>query len=273
MEDTIIRIVNGLNSYLDKYPKVKGFVIGMSGGVDSTICAYLCQRALQERGDLSMKVIGTYIGMPGNKQDERDRAIMAGTKFCNEFYISDDQITEDTVSKVTSWVESIKPAMVDYKDTKTLIRRGNIKARLRMIALYNLAAENNCIVIDTDNYTEHQLGFYTLHGDVGDIKPIYTLYKTDVYQLAAYLLQVEYADDVTKKIMRDVLYAIPTDGLGITVSDLEQIGASNYRVVDYILQHPDEAKNEPSIPDEVVERVLERVERNKFKDGLPYIIR
>lgn len=132
---------------------------------------------------------------------------------------------------------------------QTPIANGNIQARLRMIYLYNLASINKGIVFSTDNQTEYQLGFWTLHGDVGDFNPLFGLWKTEVYKLAKWIetmygTMAEGADDAItmEKYLRKE-FAIhksialtPTDGLGISSSDLEQIGASSYAEVDDILQ-------------------------------------
>jgi NH3-dependent NAD+ synthetase len=81
------------------------------------------------------------------------------------------------------------------------------------------------MVLSTDNYTEYLLGFWTLHGDVGDFGMIQNLWKTEVYGLAEYLVkkfnllgQYKRADTIKKCID-----AVPTDGLGVTDSDFDQI--------------------------------------------------
>lgn len=100
--------------------------------------------------------------------------------------------------------------------------------------------------------TEYQLGFWTIHGDVGDFDPIQDLWKTEVYGLANYLqdhykskaleaLRNDYKETCDNyKAMSCAIYnsckLVPTDGLGISNSDLEQIGAKSYAEVDDILQ-------------------------------------
>jgi nicotinate phosphoribosyltransferase len=104
------------------------------------------------------------------------------------------------------------------------------------------------LVMSTDNQTEYQLGFWTIHGDVGDFDPIQGLWKTEVYGLANWLLKFHYPEvyfDSSVEELRevtDIMYALresialtPTDGLGISNSDLEQIGAKDYATVDDIL--------------------------------------
>ena len=94
------------------------------------------------------------------------------------------------------------------------IRAGNIKARLRMTYLYDKANKYNGMVLSTDNLTERNLGFWTLNGDVGDFGFLQELWKTEVYGLSKSI--------GTESVMACV-NAIPTVGLGITDSDIDQL--------------------------------------------------
>ena len=95
-------------------------------------------------------------------------------------------------------------------------RQGNIRARLRMITLYNLAHKVAGCVGSTDNFSELAAGFWTLHGDVGDIAPIQSLNKSWEVPMLAKMLDVPQA----------TVEAVPTDGLGISNSDADQLGMS-----------------------------------------------
>jgi NAD+ synthetase len=120
------------------------------------------------------------------------------------------------------------------------IADGNIQARLRMIYLYNLASVYRGLVMDTDNLTENNLGYFTIHGDVGDFNPIGGLWKTEVFKLAEWLFNEYKNNDYTYLTKAEAMWASlqlkPTAGLGITDSDLDEIGADSYDQVDYILQ-------------------------------------
>ena len=166
----------------------------------------------------------------------------------------------DIVHKETGSVRYIQNELtggytIDLEDClkfQTPIANGNIQARLRMIYLYNLASIYNGLVIDTDNLTENNLGYWTIHGDVGDFNPIGGLWKTEVFKLAEYLHEhysIEsyyhetYSDTKNNDsefrrciAISESLKLKPTAGLGITDSDLEEIGAESYEQVDYILQ-------------------------------------
>lgn len=143
------------------------------------------------------------------------------------------------------------PHCVKGTTGRTPIANGNLQARCRMKHLYDIASIRKGLVMSTDNQTEYQLGFWTIHGDVGDFDPIQDLWKTEVYGLANYLrdrykskaleaLHNDYKETCDKyRAMSYAVYSscklIPTDGLGISNSDLEQIGAKSYDEVDDIL--------------------------------------
>jgi NAD+ synthetase len=109
-----------------------------------------------------------------------------------------------------------------------------------MIYLYNLASIHRGLVIDTDNLTEHNLGYWTVHGDVGDFNPIGGLWKTEVFELAQWLFDQYKDSDYTQLPKAEAMWASlqlkPTAGLGITNNDLEELGAESYEQVDAILQ-------------------------------------
>lgn len=206
---------------------IKAMVLGISGGIDSTVCAAICREVKKKTG---IPLIGRSLRIK-NKYDEYNASVLVGNAFCDDFKEIDlgngynnlyDAITinEGGVNK------------------QTLIADGNIQARLRMIYLYNLAGINKGLVIDTDNLSEHYLGFFTINGDVGDLNPIGNLWKTEVYELAHYLSEVYNFNNDVKALtaMEASIKLTPTDGLGISNSDLEQIGAKSYNDVDDILK-------------------------------------
>ena len=114
------------------------------------------------------------------------------------------------------------------------IRRGNIKARMRMIYIRDIAQRIHGITIDNTNRTEFELGFFTKN-DGQDLSPLFELWKTEEYELAKYLL-LTMKNEKEKKALQDCIDAVPTDGLGITDSDLEQMGCDSYEEVDDILR-------------------------------------
>jgi len=249
-----------LECYINKY-NLKSLVIGESGGIDSATCSALAKPVCDK---LNVKLIGRSISIETNTSDEENRAKMVGEAFCNDFkeinltdlyHLTLENIEEDKNNEINK----------DYK-----VRLGNIKARLRMIYLYNLAQKFKGIVLSTDNYTELLLGFWTLHGDVGDYGMIQNLWKTEVYELAKYLITNEITEKKQQKALQACVDATPTDGLGISSSDLEQLGAANYSEVDKTLK---KYLDKNTKPDEKIElektTVIKRHLNSAYKRNNP----
>lgn len=230
-EAMVRNIQNELESYIVN-AKLKSLVIGISGGIDSAICAALAKPVCDKLG---IPLIGVSIPIQSNHKDEINRALGIGKHFCTKFHEADLGFTYQELSH--KYEGPYIPSIAET-DFERKIRMGNIKARMRMIYLYNQAQMNKGMVISTDNYTEYLLGFWTLHGDVGDYGMIQQLWKTEVYGLADYVvnkLAVTY--EFPKAFsLQACIDAVPTDGLGITNSDLDQLGAFSYDEVDGILQ-------------------------------------
>lgn len=212
-------IVNGISKYVDDN-KLKCVIIGLSGGIDSTVCSALCRLA-------KVPTIGISLPCSTNEACEKSAASLAGAEFCDQF------------KEVN--LESMFTAMKNFCDhsvsntESTPISQGNIKARLRMITLYDVASKSNGIVIDTDNLTECYLGFWTLKGDEGDFNPIGGLWKHEVYTLARYLKDNHFKES---KALEQSIALMPTDGNGVKEGgDLAQIApGKTYDDVDEILQ-------------------------------------
>jgi NAD+ synthetase len=104
-----------------------------------------------------------------------------------------------------------------------------------MITLYDIASKEGGLVMDTDNLTEHFLGFWTIHGDEADFNPIGCLWKHEVYGLAKWLKQTRYKDS---KALEASIALMPTDGNGVKEGgDLAQIApGKTYDDVDEILR-------------------------------------
>lgn len=224
-EKLLKNIRSEVKDYLIKN-KIKNLVIGVSGGLDSGLNSYILKPVCDELG---IKLIGRYIHIETNKPEEKKRAVAVGLSFCSEFETVD--LTELYKLSLNFYEEGNLPT----NSVSTKIRRGNIKARMRMIHLYNLAYHVNGIVVDNDNLTEHELGFWTLNGDVGDITPLAKVWKSDIYKFTKWIISVT-KNETDKTVLQSLVDATPTDGLGITSSDLEQFGVSSYDIVDDILK-------------------------------------
>lgn len=210
-------LVNGIKSYCEKN-NIKTLVLGISGGIDSTVVAALCKSS-------NIPLFGISMPCSTNGTDEVSSATLAGNEFCTRFKEINLQSTFETV-------ESFCKDASDLDSTP--ISQGNIKARLRMTTLYDIASKVGGIVVDTDNLTEHFLGFWTIHGDDGDFNPIGCLWKHEVYGLAKWMKENIYKES---KALDAAIEIIPTDGNGVKAGgDLAQIApGKTYDDVDEIL--------------------------------------
>jgi NAD+ synthetase len=202
--------------------RLKALVLGISGGIDSALCAALLKPVCEECGIL---FVGRSITIETNKPDEIERAIKVGENFCQNFEYLD----------VTKTYLENRKNLIDLDDTHlTKLRQGNMKARMRMMLLYDLAQLHRGIVIATDNFTEYLTGFWTLHGDVGDYAPLLHLWKTEVYALANYVLAE--CNEKQKQTLQMCIEAIPVDGLGISSCDCKQLGVKDYFEADKLFE-------------------------------------
>lgn len=221
--------VNALAKYIDDNG-VQSLVLGVSGGVDSALVAALASHAVNRTMN-KIPIIGRSITIETNSPDEIARAKAVGEIFCTDF----EEL--DLTVAYNNFVSEFEAKAFALGDTEHKIAMGNVKARLRMIQLYHLAGISGGMVLSTDNFTELMVGFWTLHGDVGDYGMIQNLWKTEVYGLTDWLATL-YSNHncVNEALALDACsFAVPTDGLGITSSDLEQLGADTYQEVDQIL--------------------------------------
>jgi NAD+ synthetase len=223
-------IVDGIVQYVSEN-NIKCLVLGISGGIDSTVAAALCNRALVRyqakfMGSEAPVLAGFSLPCSTNKEDEISAASLAGNEFCTTF----DEISLQKPFEVMS--EFCKNTISTIPDTP--ISKGNIKARLRMLTLYDIASRTHGLVVDTDNLTEHFLGFWTIHGDDGDFNPIGGLWKHEVYGLAKWLKENVFKDS---KALEASIALMPTDGNGVKEGgDLAQIApGKTYDDVDEIL--------------------------------------
>ena len=223
---------------------LKCMVLGISGGIDSTVVAAICHEVSKRTG---VPLIGRSLPTKHNKEGETNTADLVGKAFCNDYKVVP---IHSMYEKLAINIAVAESGMLDNsKHYQTPLANGNIQARLRMIYLYNLASIYRGLVMDTDNLTENNLGYFTIHGDVGDFNPIGGLWKTEVFELASYIrdhYHFEARVHSNPKLIEEAfnkataveesLKLKPTAGLGITDSDLDEIGADSYEQVDYILQ-------------------------------------
>lgn len=156
--------------YIQKYQFAKGFVLGISGGQDSTLLSKLAQMAVDE---LNKTAVGNYqfigvrlpYGVQGDEQDCLDAI---------EFVKPDQVVNVNIKDAVDASVSALKDAGIEIND----FLKGNEKARERMKVQYSIAGVYDCFVLGTDHASEAVTGFFTKHGDGAcDLVPLFGLNK------------------------------------------------------------------------------------------------
>ena len=205
VEKVNTHIVNWLKTYAEK-AKVNGFVVGISGGVDSAVTSTLCAQT----GLPTLCVEMPIHQAPTHVTRAREHINLLKGRFSNVYSIEAD------LTPVFETFKSQVPVVDD--EHKTNLSLANTRARLRMTTLYYFAGIYGYLVAGTGNKVEDfGVGFFTKYGDGGvDVSPIADLMKSDVYALADFL-----------QIPSAILMALPTDGLfGDDRTDEDQLGAS-----------------------------------------------
>jgi NAD+ synthase len=219
-EKVIEHIVGWLKSYAEN-ANCKGFVIGVSGGIDSAVTSTLCAKTGLDLLCLEMPI------HQGKSQVTRaDNHI----DWLMEHFPNVYRQPVDLTPVFDSLVDAF-PKVQDEEER--LMSLANTRARLRMTTLYYFAALKGYLVAGTGNKVEDfGVGFYTKYGDGGvDLSPIADLVKTEVYELGKVL-----------GIHQDIMEAPPTDGLwGDSRTDEDQIGAS-YPELEWAMEMDDKGK-------------------------------
>lgn len=173
--------VEFLKAYLKKYPFIKAFVLGISGGQDSSLAGRLAQMAIEEMRAETKDDTYQFVAIRlphGVQADEADaqRAL--------KFIQPDVSLTINIKPAVDGQVAALKEAGIEVSD----FNKGNIKARQRMITQYAVAGEYHGAVLGTDHAAENITGFFTKFGDGGaDLLPLFRLNKRQGKALLAEL--------------------------------------------------------------------------------------
>lgn len=219
-EKVIDHIVNWLKEYAVN-AKCKGFVIGISGGIDSAVTSTLCAKT-----DLDLLCLEMPIHQGKNQVTRADRHI----DWLMEKFPKVSRQAVDLTPVFDSLVDSFPKV---ENEEERFMSLANTRARLRMTSLYYFAALEGYLVAGTGNKVEDfGIGFYTKYGDGGvDLSPIADLLKTEVYEIGRAL-----------GVNQDIMDAAPTDGLwGDSRTDEDQIGAS-YPELEWAMEMDNKGK-------------------------------
>ena len=222
-------------------------VIGLSGGIDSAVSAYLSAEALGADNVLALRM--PYKSSSASSMNDA------------EAVIEDLGLPHQTLP-ITDMAEPL----IERFPGMSKLRRGNIMARLRMITLYDQSMAWGGLVMGTSNKTEFLLGYSTIYGDSGvALHPIADLYKYQVRQLAAHL-----------GVPRSIIDKPPSADLWVGQTDEEELGFT-YDQADQVLMllvderfTVDEVAAE-GFDSEFVDRIWERVKANHYKRTMPNV--
>jgi NAD+ synthase len=195
---------------------VEGFVLGISGGVDSTLAGYLAQQAAATLRDRGTDARFHAMRLPHGVQHDEDDAQLA-LDFIGPDHVHTFNIEKSVTGVDVAYREAFGSRMADY-------HRGNVKARLRMTVQYAVAGENKALVIGTDHAAESVTGFFTKFGDGGaDILPNYTLNKRQVRQILQHLGVDEHiwSKAPTADLLDDNPGQLDETELGITYDEID----------------------------------------------------
>jgi len=240
------KLVDYIVTWLKEYAlnaRMDGFVIGISGGIDSAVTSELCAMT-------GLQVIA--INLPIRQSSQEYNLANKHLVYLNSKYKNSKEL-EINLSDVFSQFEKTMPS--DCKNNS--LSMANSRSRLRMTTLYAVAQTNNCLVAGTGNKVEDfGIGFYTKYGDGGvDLSPIADLTKTQVWAVGKYL-----------GILPEILDAKPTDGLwGDGRSDEDQIGAS-YLELEWAMEFDGEETTLSDRQKQVLEiyRTFNRINQHKM---------
>ncbi|MFH1519600.1 MAG: NAD(+) synthase [Candidatus Omnitrophota bacterium] len=218
-----------------KTAKAKGIIMGLSGGLDSSVVAALSKKAVGKN------LLCLIMPCHSHKKDLNDARLVA-----RKFKLNTKVV--DLCKIYDSFIKLMSKA-----DAKT---KGNLKARLRMVALYYFANKFNYLVAGTGNKSEISIGYFTKHGDAAvDILPIGCLLKNQVRNLAR-----------SMNIPKRIIDKSPSAGLWANQTDEKEIGMS-YKDLDSVLS----GKKKPVDRLKKVKKLIAKTEHKRKPPEICYI--
>lgn len=248
-QEEIRRSIDFLKEYLKKHPFLKGYVLGISGGQDSTLSGRLAQLAVEELreetgSDYSFWAVRLPYGVQKDEHDAQDAL---------DFIQPDERLTVNIKPAVDASEKTLEELGIEITD----FVKGNDKARERMSVQYAIAAAKSAVVIGTDHAAEAVTGFYTKHGDgAADVVPLFRLNKRQGRSMLKLLGAPEHLYmKVPTADLEDDKPLIPDEvALGVT-----------YEHIDDYLEGKD-------IPQEAAEKIEGYFLRSRHKRHLPITV-
>ena len=226
-KDVAHHIINWLNDYAEE-SKLDGFVVGVSGGVDSALTSTLCANTGKPTLCLEMPI-----------HQEKDQVSRANSH--TNWLAKNFSNVRVKVVPLDTLYDSFCQLDAERNDnTNTPLSLANTRSRLRMATLYYFASQERFLVAGTGNKVEDfGVGFYTKYGDGGvDVSPIADLMKSQVRELAAHL-----------GVHGSIVQAAPTDGLwDDNRTDEDQLGAT-YDELEWAMKQQENGKNVANFTD------------------------
>ena len=234
-------ISNWLKTYAEK-ANSKGFIIGISGGIDSAVTSTLCAKT-------GLKIICLEMGIHQNPEE-----VNRGMEHIDWLESNFSNVSHHRIN-LTDTFESMRSVLPENTNAHGL-SMANTRARLRMSTLYAVGQANGLLVAGTGNKVEDfGVGFYTKYGDGGvDLSPIADLYKSDVFAIAKEL-----------NIVQSIQKAQPTDGLWKDErTDEGQLGAT-YPELEWAMEYKGDGSNLSERQKKVIEIYTSFNRANKHK--------
>lgn len=228
---------------------IKKAVLGLSGGIDSAVTAFLTVKALGKENV-------TGLLMPYRSSSKE--SVLDAMKVVEDLKINHKKI------EITEIVDSFSKSIEDDKISN--VRLGNIMARVRMILLYDESAKQNALVIGTGNKTEILLGYSTIFGDSAcAINPVGDLYKTQLIELAKHL-----------GVPKSIIEKKPSADLWVGQTDEDEFGFTYEKVDKYLFNKIEEGKSDEEMrnmgfDDKFAEKVNSFIVKGQFKRVMPLI--